>query len=80
MVDRKEANLKMLNDTADIQNKTKESIFRIQKQTAEAEELGAKTLEELRQQGKQMVCIYRFILKCMDLVNYEFILLFFIIG
>lgn len=66
MVDRKEANLKMLNDTADIQNKTKESIFRIQKQTAEAEELGAKTLEELRQQGKQMVCIFQIYLKCMN--------------
>lgn len=54
-VDRRDANLKMLNDASDVQNKTKDAIWRIQKQAAEAEDIGAKTLEELRRQGQQMV-------------------------
>lgn len=54
-VDRKEANLTMLNDTNQVQDKTKEAIRRIQRQAAEAEEIGGKTLEELRCQGQQMV-------------------------
>lgn len=54
-VDRSEANAQMLNEAQDIQQKTKESIWRIQKQAAEAEGLGVQTLEELRRQGHQMV-------------------------
>lgn len=52
---RKDANIKKLNEAAEIQNKTKETIFRIQKQAAEAETLGNQTLEELRRQGQQIV-------------------------
>ena len=55
--DRKEANLKMLNETSDIQNKTKETVFRIQKQVEETQELGVATIEQLRRQGAQMVSI-----------------------
>jgi hypothetical protein len=54
-VDRKAANLQKLSEANEIQDKTKEAIWRIQKQTAEAEELGTQTLEELRKQGQQMV-------------------------
>ncbi len=54
-VDRKDANLKMLNEASQIQAQTKEAIWRIQKQAAEAEGLGVQTLEELRRQGQQMV-------------------------
>lgn len=58
MVDRKEANLQKLREADEIQGKTKEAIFRIQKQAAEAEGLGVQTLEELRRQGQQMVYIF----------------------
>lgn len=54
-VDRRDANLKKLQEANQIQDKTKEAIWRIQKQAAEAEELGAQTLDELRRQGQQMV-------------------------
>jgi hypothetical protein len=54
-VDRKEANMKMLNEANQIQNQTKEAILRIQQRAAEAEGLGVQTLEELRRQGQQMV-------------------------
>lgn len=54
-VDRKEANLKKLKEADKIQDKTKEAIWRIQRQAAEAEELGTQTLDELRRQGNQMV-------------------------
>jgi len=53
-VDRREANLKTLNQAADIQAKTKESIWRTQKMAAEAEGLGTQTLQQLREQGQQM--------------------------
>jgi hypothetical protein len=53
-VDRSEANMQMLNKADDIQNKTAEAIMRIQKKTAETEEVGAKTIEELRRQAQQM--------------------------
>lgn len=53
-LDRKEANLKMLNEASDLQSKTKESVFRIQKQVAETEDLGTQTIEQLRRQGQQM--------------------------
>jgi hypothetical protein len=55
MIDRREANLKMLNEAAEVQNKTKDAIWRIQRQAEEAEGLGTQTLEELRRQGQQMV-------------------------
>lgn len=54
-VDRREANLKMLNEASEVQNKTKDAIWRIQRQAEEAEGLGNQTLEELRRQGQQMV-------------------------
>ena len=54
-VDRRDANLKKLQEANQIQDKTKEAIWRIQRQAAEAEELGAQTLDELRRQGQQMV-------------------------
>ena len=53
--DRKQANMQALSETADIQEKTKETIFRIQRTAAETEAIGAQTLEELRRQGAQMV-------------------------
>jgi hypothetical protein len=59
-VDRKEANMQMLQDTNQVQDKTKEAIWRIQRQAAEAEEIGGKTLEELRRQGQQMVLLNSF--------------------
>ena len=61
MVDRKEANLQKLKEADDIQVKTKEAIWRIQKQAAEAEGLGTQTLEELRRQGQQIVGIEIFL-------------------
>ena len=53
--DRKETNEKKLKEVDKIQDKTQDAILRIQRQTAEAEELGAQTLDELRRQGEQMV-------------------------
>eukprot|EP01032_Pedospumella_encystans_P018945 gene18945-21553_t len=53
-IDRKEANVKKLKEANAIQDRTEAAISRIQRQTAEAEELGAQTLDELRRQGKQM--------------------------
>lgn len=53
--DQREANLAMLKDTSEIQDKTKQSIFRIQRQAAETEAIGNQNLEELRRQGNQMV-------------------------
>eukprot|EP01032_Pedospumella_encystans_P013203 gene13203-15214_t len=52
--DRRDANLKKLQEADKIQDKTQDAILRIQRQTAEAEELGAQTLDELRRQGQQM--------------------------
>jgi hypothetical protein len=52
--DRRAANLSTLKDASDIQDKTKQTIFRIQRNAAETEEIGAQTLEQLRQQGAQM--------------------------
>jgi len=53
-VDRRDANRKKLQEADKIQDKTKEAIWRIQRNAAEAEELGAQTLDELRRQGQQM--------------------------
>lgn len=55
--DRREANLQKLKEADAIQCKTQVAIKRIQKQTAEAEEIGTQTLDELRRQGQQMVRI-----------------------
>jgi hypothetical protein len=52
--DRRDANMRVLAETDEIQSKTKDTIFRIKQQTAETEALGATTLEELRKQGRQM--------------------------
>jgi len=54
-MDRREANQKMLKEANEVQNKTKDAIWRIQRQAEEAEGMGAQTLEELRLQGQQMV-------------------------
>lgn len=53
-VDRSQANMKLLREADDVQNKTAEAIMRIQRQAAQTEELGTKTLEELRKQNEQM--------------------------
>ena len=57
-VDRKLANSKKLQEADRIQDKTKDAIWRIQRQAAEAEELGVQTLDELRRQVQQMVRNY----------------------
>ena len=54
MVDRRDANLDLINKASETQDATKEGIFRIQRQLAETEEIGGQTLEELRKQGNQM--------------------------
>lgn len=54
MYDRRAANQKMLNETEDTQQKTKEAVMRIQQQATATEDLGSATLEELRAQGRQM--------------------------
>lgn len=56
--DQREANLRTLREADDIQQKTKESVFRIQKQVNETQDLGNLTLEQLRKQGAQMVRNY----------------------
>ncbi len=53
----KDSNLKKLREADEIQDKTKESVFRMQKSAAEAEQLGIQTLEELRRQNQQIVSI-----------------------
>lgn len=51
---RKEANQRVLAETREVQDQTKEAIDRIKNQTAETIEIGANTLEQLRAQGQQM--------------------------
>ena len=58
MLDRKQANQKVLNETTQIQNQSKDAILRMQRKGAEAEALGAQTLEELRRQGQQIVSLH----------------------
>lgn len=53
-VDRREANRKVLSDAEATQLKTLEAIERIKAQTAQTEEVGAATLQQLREQGLQM--------------------------
>lgn len=55
--DRRDANMKKLKEADRIQDKTLESLTRAQRQAAEAEELGAQTIDELRRQGQQMVTL-----------------------
>lgn len=57
MVDRSQANMKMLGETEAIQTKTKEAINRTQNVLSETEEVGARTIEELRRNDEQLVCI-----------------------
>lgn len=52
---RDEANKNMLVEAGQVQDKTKDAIRRIQKQAAETETLAALTLDELHNQGLQMV-------------------------
>lgn len=52
---RQDANLNMLQETTGLQGKTKDAVVRMNRQAAEAEEVGGRTLEELRRQGHQMV-------------------------
>lgn len=47
--------MKMLQDTVEVQNKTKDAVVRMNRQAVEAEQLGSRTLEELRRQGNQIV-------------------------
>lgn len=53
-VDRRDANLDMIRKAEEQQAATKETVFRIDRQLAETEEIGSQTLEELRKQGSQM--------------------------
>lgn len=52
--DRSDANRKMLRETEDIQNQTKEATARIKAQIGETEVIANSTLQELREQGAQM--------------------------
>ena len=54
MEDRRDANLAMIQEAEGQQAATKETVFRIDRQLAETEEIGNQTLEELRKQGSQM--------------------------
>jgi len=54
MVDRKDANLKLLQEADDIQNKTIEAANRALKNVIDSEELGIKTIEEQQRQGQQI--------------------------
>ncbi len=53
-VDRREANRKVLSEAEATQLKTLEAIERIKAQTAQTEEVGAATLQQMREQGLQM--------------------------
>lgn len=58
-----DANVKVLDDTIEKQNQTKDVLTRIQRKVAEAEGLGEQTYEELRRQGQQMVRLLLFFFK-----------------
>lgn len=53
-VDRRDANMALIRKAEEQQHATKETVFRIDRQLAETEEIGGQTLEELRKQGMQM--------------------------
>ncbi len=55
-MNRQQANLKSLDETDALQNKTGEAIVRIQRNLGETEEVGTRTLEELRRQDQTLVC------------------------
>ena len=56
-MNRREANLKMISETTQIQGQSKDVVERIQKQLSQTEEIGGITLEEIRRQGNQAVRI-----------------------
>ena len=47
-------NEQCLNEADDVQQKTKDALLRIQRQTAETEQVAESTLDELRKQGEQL--------------------------
>jgi hypothetical protein len=51
----RQANQKVLQEAAEVQDKTKEAIWRIQRNAAETEDVMTSTQEELARQGRQMV-------------------------
>jgi hypothetical protein len=51
----RQANQKVLGEAAEVQDKTKEAIWRIQRAAAETEDVMVSTQEELGRQGRQMV-------------------------
>lgn len=53
---RRDANLKSLKKTEEVQGKTKEALRRISKDIEETTELGNTTLEKLKAETEQMVC------------------------
>ena len=53
-VDRRQANMKVLKEADEVQDKTKEAALRIQRQVAATEEIAITSLDELRKQGQQM--------------------------
>lgn len=53
-VDRTAANRQMLQQTSEVQDKSVETVFRIQQQVQETETLATATIEELRIQSRQM--------------------------
>ena len=56
--------MKKLKEADHIQDKTLEALTRAQRQAAEAEELGAQTIDELRRQGQQMVSLMAELFPC----------------
>ena len=67
-VDRKQANLQKLKEADEIQDKTKEAVLRIHRQAAATEEIAITSLDELRKQGQQMVCLYIYITFCLCII------------
>lgn len=68
---RDDANKNMLVEAGEVQDKTKEAILRIRKQALETETLAALTLDELRNQGLQMVRQIFCMIKRWDVETYE---------
>ncbi len=56
----KSENLQKLREADEIQDKTKDSVFRMQRNAAETEQLGIQTLEVLRGQNQQLVRPFNF--------------------
>lgn len=53
--DRRDQNLKTLNEADELQNKTIEALNRINKNAIESETVAGETIEELRRQANQIV-------------------------